>query len=148
SVTSFTQIGPPPAHPVENAASLRPSQTLDEACLPLFAQQGYDADEMHGYFSQGNARCVGLYQNGQPIAACFTYQNYRHIWEIGGLYTLPDARQRGYGRSVVAAALNFLCQNNLMPRYQVHEGNFASVKLAVSLQLKPALHTTHYLIKW
>ncbi|MCW1970925.1 MAG: hypothetical protein KIH69_022675, partial [Anaerolineae bacterium] len=51
SVTSFTQIGPPPAHPVEHAASLRLSQTLDEACLPLFAQQGYDADEMHGYFS-------------------------------------------------------------------------------------------------
>lgn len=145
SVTSFTQIGPAPTHPIKHADSLRLSQTLDEACLPLFAQQGYDADEMRGYFSQGNASCIGLYQTGQAVAACFTYQNYRQIWEIGGVYTLPNARKHGYGRSVVAAALNFLCQNNLMPRYQVHEGNIASAQLALSLQLKTGLITTHYL---
>ena len=146
SFISFTHANDsPPTYKHNDAIQISP--TLDINCLPLFAQQGYDEADMEHYFGHNNAYCIAYYQQNQPIAACFTYQNYSAIWEIGGVYTLPTARKQGYGRQVVAAALKHLQQNHLKPRYQAHEQNTASIQLALSLHLQPALSTTHWLLK-
>ena len=46
---------------------------------------------------------------------------------------------------MVAAALGELARRGLLARYQVHEDNIASIRLAESLGMKPLLRLTHYL---
>lgn len=60
------------------------------------------------------------------------------------VYTDPNYRQKGYGKEVVKACINWCQANNLLPIYLVEEGNLSSIKLAESLELD--LKSLEYII--
>jgi RimJ/RimL family protein N-acetyltransferase len=79
------------------------------------------------------------------MAFCFAEQIYTGIWEIGGVYTAPEHRRKGYARQVVLAALAQLKARLLRPRYQVREDNLASCRLAESIGLVPFVVVEHFI---
>jgi RimJ/RimL family protein N-acetyltransferase len=80
-----------------------------------------------------------------PLATCFAFANWGPVWEVGGVFTPEAARRRGHGARAVRAALRELGLRGLLPRYQVHERNLASIRLAESAGLRPFLHLVHYM---
>jgi hypothetical protein len=117
----------------------------DPAAWSFFHENGYDPDELAGYFANG-AHWFGTRTDGQLASACFVYQNYGAVWEIAGVYTREDLRKRGLGKCVVAAALSHLAKRHLIPRYQVKWNNDASVALAKACGLVAFLQVDHYLL--
>ncbi|MEZ4706979.1 MAG: GNAT family N-acetyltransferase [Caldilineaceae bacterium] len=117
---------------------------VDERLLPHFAAQGHDRAEIAHYFADGQARSFTLYQHSEPVAACFTYQNFELIHEIGGVFTLPTERRKGYARRVVQSAVHALLQRGCRPRYQVHEANRPSIALAEQIGLKLFVTVEHW----
>ena len=77
-------------------------------------------------------------------SACFAFENYGPVWEVGGVVTASAHRQRGLGARVVRTALAELARRELAPRYQVEEHNTASIALARSVGLVPFVTITHY----
>jgi RimJ/RimL family protein N-acetyltransferase len=120
------------------------SDRVDERYLDLYEEQGYQLDEVQAYFATGQALSFALYQNNLPLSTCFAYLNFEPVWEIGGVYTLPSERQKGYAGQVVETALHTLAQNKRIPRYQVHEDNHASIRLAERLGLCKFVTVEHY----
>jgi RimJ/RimL family protein N-acetyltransferase len=88
--------------------------------------------------------CV-LRQNEQQLAICFAFENYGRVWEIGGVFTPPEHRGKGHAACVVRTALAELARHDLLPRYQVHEENTPSIRLAESIGLQRFLTITHFL---
>jgi predicted GNAT family acetyltransferase len=111
------------------------SPQVDERCYALYAQQGYSRDEIDGYFARGDAVSCTIYQEEQAVASCFAYLNFEPVWEIGGVYTVPAERRKGYAAQVVQSALHALLSRGQVPRYQVHEANHASIGVAEQLGL-------------
>jgi len=121
------------------------SEKLDEELLPFYRENGYEREEVEGYFKSSSANSFSIYEGDEPVSACMAYQNYGEIWEICGLYTISRARRMGYARDIVESALNRLLANGYTPRYQMDEKNIASKMLAESLGLTHFLTTEHYL---
>ena len=121
------------------------SREIDEAILPFFRENGYEREEVEGYFNSGSALSFAVHENNEPASACIAYKNYGNIWEIAGLYTIDRARRKGYAREIVATALNKLLENGHIPRYQMDEDNVASKSVAEDLGLTKFLMTEHYL---
>ena len=117
---------------------------VDERLYPLFAIQTYDAAELKRYFAEGQARTFALYQAAEPVAACFTYQNFENVHEIGGVVTLPAQRRQGYAQKVVTTAVHSLLSRGCLPRYQVHEINRPSIALAEQIGLTPFVTVEHW----
>jgi predicted GNAT family acetyltransferase len=125
------------------AAQVRVASHLDERCLDLFLAQGHTRSEVEQIFARTDTL---LFTIEQPdlVAVCFTYQNFAHIYEIGGLYTVPQARRQGYARSLVETALYTLSRRQLIPRYVVKETNLPSIRLAKALDLQPFVTMEHW----
>jgi GNAT superfamily N-acetyltransferase len=123
------------------------SRRLDETLLPFYRANGYERDEVAGYFKAGAAFSFALHENGKPVSACMAYQNHGNIWEICGLYAIERARRKGFAREVVETALHTLRENGHVPRYQMDESNVASRKLAERLGLRRFLTTEHFLCR-
>jgi GNAT superfamily N-acetyltransferase len=128
------------------APSVRISERLEERCLPLFAANGYSAEEMRTYFAKGAFSLAIDDPSGQegPVAACFCFPNYRQVWEIAGVRTVEGHRRQGYARKVVETALSVLADRGCIPRYQMHEDNEPSIRLAESIGLERFLVTEHF----
>lgn len=120
------------------------SDQLDHRLLPLYAQNGYEADEVAGYFNQGQAISYAIFDGENPLSACMTFLNYDHVWEIGGLHTIPTERQKGLAKRVVETALHTLLKRGYVPRYQVYEENIPSIRAAESVGLRQFLSIDHY----
>jgi RimJ/RimL family protein N-acetyltransferase len=143
-VTSFISYTCPNQAFFPAAKQVIVSAQPDEALLSMFRQNGYEREEVMGYFKSG-AFNVALYQNKKPVSACLAYRNYENIWEIAGLYTSEEKRRQGLAIKVVQTALNTLLEKGYIPRYQMDEKNIASKELAERLGLKLFLQTQHYL---
>jgi GNAT superfamily N-acetyltransferase len=117
----------------------------DQACLDLYAQQGHDPDEVREMFEQGHAFSCSKYQGDKPVCSSYIHQNYQNIWEVGGLYTIPEARRQGFAKQVVQTALAEIQHRGLTARYVAHESNVASQQLARELGLEQFLTISHYL---
>lgn len=117
---------------------------VDKRLLAHFAAQGHDQGEIERYFADGQGRSFTLYQQNAPLAACFTYQNFDTIHEIGGVFTLPSERRKGYARRVVQSAVHGLLQRSLRPRYQVHAENQPSIALAEQIGLTRFVTVEHW----
>lgn len=133
--TVLDQFTPHPAVAVANQ--------VDARLYSLFAQQGYSGDELERFFADGQARTFARYEAGEAVAACFTYQNFAQIHEIGGVYTLPTQRRQGYAQQAVVTAVHSLLSRGYWPRYQVHEINRPSIALAEQIGLTPFVTVTH-----
>jgi len=127
-------------------AEVRTASRPPPGALPLYAQQGYEAAELNLYANEQQGRFhIVAGKAGGIVGVCFSFQNFERIHEIGGLFTLPQARRSGIARRLVETALAALQDHNLIPRYQVHEENMASIALAQALGLEPAVTAEHWL---
>lgn len=143
-VTAFlSYTSTPVAHFAAHPAVVVADQ-VEERLFPLFAAQGHDPAELHRSFAGGQARTFTLYQANEPVAACFTYQNFEHVHEIGGVFTVPSERRKGHAQKVVATAVHSLLVRGCLPRYQVHEINCASIALAEQIGLTRFVTVEHW----
>ncbi|HVU39157.1 MAG TPA: GNAT family N-acetyltransferase [Opitutales bacterium] len=143
SFVSFTGFpGGPRFAPAREIAE---SATLTPEVAAMFAANGYEASELARHFGDG-ARWFGIQEAGQMVSACMVFRNFETVWEIGGVYTLPEHRRRGLARQVVAAALEHLHQAQRRPRYQVRADNLASIELARAAGLREFLRMEHFLV--
>jgi GNAT superfamily N-acetyltransferase len=146
-ITSFLSYTSPAGATFARSKRVLVSCVLDEKLLPFFRQNGYERDEVGGYFSSRSALSFALEENGEPVSACLACRNYGEVWEICGLYTAEPARRKGYARKVVETALDRLLANGYVPRYQMDESNLASRELAERLGLTRFLATEHFVSK-
>ncbi|WP_405113398.1 GNAT family N-acetyltransferase [Paenibacillus sp. FSL K6-1217] len=119
------------------------SETIDERLLPLWMANDYSLEEITQYFADG-AFAVSLFEGDTPLSTCMVYRNEERIWEIGGVHTAEAARQRGLAQRVVRTAVYHTLQRGYIPRYQVLENNFASIRLAESIGLTRAVTLEHW----
>lgn len=132
--------------PVPGDPPVRETAAFDPDCAPLYAAQGHEADEVQGLFADFDARAfTARGGGGAPLASCLTFRNFRHIHELGALFTIPAARRGGLARRVATAALASLARRGLVPRYQVHEDNAASIALAGRIGLSRVVAVEHWL---
>ena len=130
---------------VEPDARLRQSDTYDQSAWAMLRANGYEDDELARFFYNG-ARWFGIETEGRLVTVCFVFQNYKHIWELAGLYTQPAFRRRGLAKKTVLGALHYLAASGLVPRYQAKWNNHASISLAKSCGLLEFLQMDHYLL--
>lgn len=121
------------------------NQNPRRAPFELFAAQGHGQGWLSPLLENAQAFTCMFEENGKASSACFAFQVNDNLWEIGGVYTLPQARRRKLAQSVVSAAVTELLRSNRLPRYQVEETNTASILLAESLGMTRCLTLTHYL---
>jgi ribosomal protein S18 acetylase RimI-like enzyme len=118
-----------------------------DAVFELFASQGHHRAWLEPLLISTRALACVLEQDGAPVSVCFAFQNYGHVWEIGGVLTAPESRGRGLAGRVVRTALAELEVRGLKPRYQVIKSNTASIRLAESLGLTHFLSIEHWITK-
>ena len=119
------------------------SSTYTPEIQPCFAESGYLEEELKEHFSRG-ASWLGIRSSEELVSVCLVFPNHSDIWEIGGVYTKPQYRRCGFGSAVTRAALRFLHQKDLVPRYQFREDNQPSRALAESIGLVERLTVVHY----
>ncbi|MEO7223610.1 MAG: GNAT family N-acetyltransferase [Devosia sp.] len=137
---SFTGVG---LH--ENEAPADIAADVATAPYDLFAQQDHDRDWIAGLLTTGRAFTSTVCEHGTAVGACFAFELDTAIWEVGGVYCLPEYRGRGHARRAVQSALTELHRRGLISRYQVGEANIPSVRLAQSLRMTHFLTLTHYM---
>lgn len=140
SVLSFT-TGPRAMRDEHVRLTREPSGAMFE----LFESQDHGRDWLIPLLESDRAFACILGPCERPLAACFAFENYGPVWEIGGVCTPPEFRGQGFASRVVRTAVAQLESASLMPRYQVHEENKPSIRLAESLGLRPFLTITHFL---
>jgi ribosomal protein S18 acetylase RimI-like enzyme len=140
SFLSFTS----PERVADHDGSLVASSATD-AIYALYRTQDHERDWLSPLLAGGRAFTCVIGSSDQPLSVCLAFESYASVWEIGGVVTRPDQRGRGLGSRVVGAALAELARRGLMARYQVHEDNIASIRLAKALGMRPLLRLTHYL---
>jgi RimJ/RimL family protein N-acetyltransferase len=143
-VSRFFSFTSPPGSVWPPVLGVGVSEELDERCLERFVAMGHDRDEVREHFRTGGAMLYTIYGDGELASTCYIYQNFGPLWEVAGVYTAPTARRSGYGAQVVAAALHTLSGRGHIPRYQVHEANLPSIRLAERLGLLPFVAIEHF----
>jgi RimJ/RimL family protein N-acetyltransferase len=142
-ILSFTAPSDGPAEPVTDP-EIRIGPDPGAAAFALFAAQDHARSWLAPMLADGRAFACVAGPEHAPHAVCFAYENWPGVWEIGGVFTPETARRRGHGVRVVRSALGALGRRACRPRYQVHERNIASIRLAEAAGLRPFLHLTHY----
>lgn len=125
--------------------AVRTTTKPSDAVFAYFESQKHGRGWLEPLLQADRAFTTVIGPDDQPDAVCFAFENYRRIWEIGGVFTPPEARGRGYAARVVRTALAELGVRRLSPRYQVHDDNIPSIRLAQSIGLALFLETTHFL---
>lgn len=141
--TSFLSFTSPQHVPDHDGVIVADSAT--DAMYALYRMQDHERDWLSPLLASGRAFICAIGSDGEPLSVCLAFESYGPVWEIGGVVTRPDQRGRGLGSRVVGAALAELARRGLMARYQVHEENTASIRLAEALGMEPLLRLTHYL---
>jgi GNAT superfamily N-acetyltransferase len=127
-----------------SALGVRITKEPSDAILRLFEAQGHDETWLRPLLRSGKAFACVLEHRGDVLSACLAFENYRPVWEVGGVITASPHRRKGFGARVVRAALAELSQRALVPRYQVEVQNKPSIGLAKAVGLAPFLTITHY----
>ena len=115
---SFTSGGA-----IEPDASVRITLAPGDAAFRLFAEQDHDRTWLELLLKGGKAFACVLQHDGETLSACFAFENYGSVWEVGGVVTASAHRRKGLGARVVQTALAEFARRGLAPRYQVEEHN-------------------------
>jgi GNAT superfamily N-acetyltransferase len=137
---SYTSVGAAGAPDAEVVVAPR----VAAAAWSIFAAQGHDPHAIDAACAAGAGIVCTLARSGAVAAVCFAMAIAPGIWEIGGVWSDPAQRRQGLARRVVASALHELARRGVRPRYQVHEENIPSLRLADALGLRPFVTVTHY----
>lgn len=113
---SFTAAGA-----IEPDAGVRVTSAPDGAAFRLFAQQDHDRGWLEPLLHDDKAFACVLERDGDVLSACFAFENYGPVWEVGGVVTDAAHRRGGLGARVVRTALAEIACRGLVPRYQVEE---------------------------
>lgn len=132
-------------HCLADGESIAIHQNSKLAPFELFAEQGHSQSWLAPLIDTGQAFTCTFEENGKALSACFAFQINESLWEIGGVYTLPEARRRRLAQRVVGTATAELLKANRLPRYQAEDTNIASIRLAESLGMRRCLTLTHFL---
>jgi GNAT superfamily N-acetyltransferase len=119
---------------------------LNENVISFFHNNGYETTELNRFFDN-NAKWFGIRSGNELVSGCFVFCNFENVWELGGVFTLPEYRRRGYAKTVVSTALKYLLSNNLIPRYLVKWDNIKSIRLAKSFGFQMFLNLDHYILE-
>jgi len=133
------------AAPFVHDAGVRLTRAPGDAALDLFATQGHARSWLEPLLDTSRAFACIVGPDSLPHAVCFAFENYRDVWEIGGVVAPPEHRGRGFASRVVRTALAELASRRLTPRYQVDRNNTPSIRLAESAGLQRFLAITHFL---
>ncbi|MBM3521477.1 MAG: GNAT family N-acetyltransferase [Alphaproteobacteria bacterium] len=115
------------------------------AALATFESQHHEREWLLPLLRAGRAFCVMLGAPEAPQSVAFAFENYKRVWEVGGVFTPDPLRGRGLAKRVVRSVLAELAARDRIPRYQVHEENASSIALAESLGLARFLTISHFL---
>lgn len=87
-----------------------------------------------GYWSESrrNTRVFTIFELDIPVSTAYTMSNSIYAWEIA-VWTREGHRRRGYGKAVVAAAVEATFASGKLPLYSASWKNAASRQLAESL---------------
>ena len=129
----------------EGDAGVGVTRRPGDGAFAMFEAQGHARTWLEPLLDADRAFACVLEEAGQPAAACFAFENYQRVWEIGGVVTLPEFRRRGLAARVVRTAVAELASHGAVPRYQVEEANAPSIRLARSIGLELFLTVTHFL---
>jgi RimJ/RimL family protein N-acetyltransferase len=142
-ILSFTA---PPAELADIVADpdVRIGPDPGEAAFAFFAAQDHARAWLQPQLADGRAFACVAGPAAAPRAVCFAYENWSRVWEIGGVFAPPESRRQGHGARAVRAVLGELGRRGHFPRYQVHEDNLASIRLAEAAGLRIFLRLTHY----
>lgn len=143
SFLSFTRAQDAP--PAPSAEGIAVGTDLKPELERMFGQNGYTPGELARHFADGS-RWFALQRAGRTCSAGFVFRNFENVWEIGGIYTEPEYRRRGFARRIVAAALSELLRTGRIPRYQVRSDNEPSINLARASGLAEFLRMDHLLV--
>ena len=108
-----------------------------------FSSSGYTEDEFRSHLERG-AQWFAARIDRKIASFCLAYPNHGQVWEVGAVLTDASYRRRGLAKAVVSAALSYVLDHGLVPRYQFHESNTASRALAQSIGLTHALTVDHF----
>jgi predicted GNAT family acetyltransferase len=120
------------------------STSASEGALRLLESQGHPRDWLRPLLASGRAFVCALEHDGEPRSVCIAFENYRQVWEVGGVVTPAPHRGQGLAARVVRTALAELQRRKLLARYQVNEDNLPSIRLATSAGLRQFLQLTHF----
>ncbi len=126
-------------------SEVRQGTALPTDVARMFAENGYLDNEIARYFSDG-ARWFSIMDGERARSAGFVFRNFEAVWEIGGIFTDPEARRKGLARRIVETALRFLMEQGRIPRYQVRSDNVASIGLAEASGLRQFLKMDHLVV--
>jgi RimJ/RimL family protein N-acetyltransferase len=142
-LTSFHSFTRNPAQSTfSQSDEVQKKDFINEEAWELFGKNGYSPNELERSLKNG-AQWFCICMEKKIASICLVYQNYKDIWEIGGVYTQPDYRKKGFGKGVVLAALDYIEQRKWIPRYQVKTDNHHSIQLAKSCGLIEFLRIDH-----
>jgi len=87
--------------------------------------------------------CFGVVIEGHLVSICCTspFRSNKIKW----VYTLEPFRNKGYGRSVVSAAVIDILEKEEEATYDVDDNNIASIKLYESLGFTPYDETLYFI---
>ncbi len=125
--------------------AVRVTMEPDDAVFALFESQDHSRDWLAPLLASNRAFASVLERDSESRSVCFAFENYRRVWEVGGLVTPPAQRGRGFAARVVRTALAELGERRLIARYQAHDDNVALIGLARSIGLDLFLTITHFL---
>jgi RimJ/RimL family protein N-acetyltransferase len=117
------------------------SGELTEEITALFTP--YSLQELNSYFKAGG-KWFGIKEKNNVVSGCFIFPNFNNIWEIAGVFTLPDFRRNGYAMAIVAKALDDILSLGNVPRYQVVSTNEASINLTQKIGMELRLTLDHF----
>ncbi|QAY65971.1 GNAT family N-acetyltransferase [Paenibacillus protaetiae] len=140
---SFTSYTVKPGAKFEADSRVAVEHSFQERLMPLWASNGYGADEVQRYFRNGAYSC-SVYVNGEPVSTCLVFPNYKHVWEIGAVRTLEQWRGAGFAKAAVSTALHLVLAAGYTPRYLTLDTNEPSVQLAQAIGLVPFMTMDHY----
>jgi predicted GNAT family acetyltransferase len=120
------------------------STSASDGAFRLLESQGHPRDWLRPLLASGRAFLCVLEHDGEPRSVCIAFENYRQVWEVGGVVTPAPHRGQGFAARVVRTALAELQRRKLLARYQVNEGNLPSIRLATSAGLRQFLQLTHF----
>ena len=63
------------------------STTASDGTLRLLESQGHPRDWLRRLLASGRAFVCTLEQGGDPRSVCIAFENYRQVWEVGGVVT-------------------------------------------------------------
>jgi GNAT superfamily N-acetyltransferase len=142
-VTSFLSFTDTKLYPSDDAVQI--STEPSPEFFDWIASEGHTRDWLEPMLVDGRAFCCELFSKAHKLeSVCFAFENYGQLWEVGGVYTPPATRGRGLATRTVCAAIAELQKRGKRSRYQVHQKNSASIRVANRAQLELFLTITHW----